>query len=182
MVIDNLSPFTPDILACLDKLGSRYTYKKYWESTQNDIEKCSRVILSGRRRNVQAINSANSRIIKYCHDNDLPLLGICYGAEIIALTLGGSIRRMASHIQSQIDVVNTVPNALVSRRGTISVYESHGFCIARLPQDFVHLADSKYCRFEVFAHRTKKIFGTQFHPEKSGLDGLSILENFVKIQ
>jgi GMP synthase (glutamine-hydrolysing) len=177
-----LSPFSPDILSCLDKLGSKYTYKKYSEATQNDLEKCDRVILSGRRRNDQAINAANSRIVKYCHDRDVPLLGICYGAEIIALTLGGSISRMSSHIHAQIDVVSTLPNALVPRKGTISVYESHGYCIARLPEGFVQLADSKYCRFEIFAHRTKKIYGTQFHPEKSGPDGLALLENFVKMQ
>ncbi|AIC14794.1 type 1 glutamine amidotransferase [Nitrososphaera viennensis] len=180
LVVDNLSPFTPDILACLDKLGAAHTYRKYSEVTQDDLEKCKRVILSGRRRNDQAVNAANSRIVRHCHDNDVPLLGICYGAEIIALTLGGSIRRMPSHVHEQIEIA-TLPSPLVPSKDKISVYESHGFCIARLPEGFVRLAGSKYCEHEIFAHRTKKIYGTQFHPEKSGPDGLDLLEEFAKI-
>jgi GMP synthase (glutamine-hydrolysing) len=183
LVVDNLSPFTPDILACLDRLGARHTYRKYSEVTRDDLEKCERVILSGRRRNDQAINAANSRIVRHCHDNDVPLLGICYGAEIIALTLGGSIRRMPSHVHGQIEVfATTSPSPLISEKETISVYESHGFCVARLPEGFVRLARSMYCEHEIFAHGTKKIYGTQFHPEKSGPDGLDLLEKFAKLQ
>ncbi|AIF84025.1 GMP synthase family protein [Candidatus Nitrososphaera evergladensis SR1] len=184
LVVDNLSPFTPDILACLDKLGTTYVYRKYSEVTQDDLTtKCKRVILSGRRRNDQAINAANSQIVRHCHDNDVPLLGICYGAEIIALTLGGSIRRMPSHLHGQIEITATSPNPLVpaEKDSRISVYESHGFCIARLPEGFVRLAGSKYCEYEIFAHKTKKIYGTQFHPEKSGPDGLDLLEKFTRI-
>lgn len=180
LVVDNLSPFTPDILACLDRLGAERVYRKYSEVTRDDLEKCDRVILSGRRKNDQAVNAANSRIVRYCHDRDVPLLGICYGAEIIALTLGGSIRRMSSHLHGQIDVV-TSPSPLVPEKNTISVYESHGFCIARLPEGFVRLAGSKYCDHEIFAHGTKKIYGTQFHPEKSGPDGLDLLEKFARM-
>lgn len=182
LVVDNLSPFTPDILACLDTLGATYIRRKYSEVTQGDLEKCTRVILSGRRRNDQTINAANSKIVRHCHDSDVPLLGICYGAEIIALTLGGSIRRMPSHLHGQIDIVGVSPSPLVPpEKSTISVYESHGFCIARLPEGFVRLAGSKYCDHEIFAHGRKKIYGTQFHPEKSGPDGLNLLARFVKM-
>ncbi|HVX03424.1 MAG TPA: gamma-glutamyl-gamma-aminobutyrate hydrolase family protein [Nitrososphaera sp.] len=181
LVVDNLSPFTQDILACLDRLGTVRIYKKYSEVTRHDLEKCKRIILSGRRRNDQAINAANSQIVKHCHNNDVPLLGICYGAEIIALTFGGSIRRMPSHLHGQIDITQIAPCPLVPEKNVISVYESHGFCIARLPEGFVRLAGSGYCDHEIFAHRKKKIYGTQFHPEKSGPDGLDLLERFSKI-
>lgn len=181
LVVDNLSPFTPDILACLDRLGMAHAYRKYSEVTQQDLEKCKRVILSGRRRNDQAINAANSQIVRHCHDNDVPLLGICYGAEIIALTLGGSIRRMPSHVHGQIEIAQISPSPLVPEKNAMSVYESHGFCIARLPEGFVRLAGSRYCEHEIFAHAKKKIYGTQFHPEKSGPDGLDLLERFSRI-
>src|ERR671938_1764965 len=91
LVVDNLSPFTPDILDCLQELSIRYTYRKFSEVFDNDIEGCDKVILSGRRKNSRQINAANSAIIKQCLQGGKPLLGICYGAEIIALTLGGSI-------------------------------------------------------------------------------------------
>lgn len=179
LVVDNLSPFTPDILKCLDSLNAKYIYKKYFEVSDVDLQNCRRVILSGRRRNDKETNAANSRIIRHCHDSDVPLLGICYGAEIIALALGGSIRRMPSHVQGQIDV-STRDSALTPGKDKISVYESHGFCVARLPEGFAPVASSNYCQHEIFAHRTKRIYGTQFHPEKSGPDGLDLLGRFVK--
>ena len=50
-------------------------------------------ILSGRRKNEKMINKINSKIINHCVKNNVKLLGICYGAEILALTLGGTIRK-----------------------------------------------------------------------------------------
>src|SRR5262245_33023499 len=104
LVVDNLSPFTPDILACLGKLGVQHVYKKFSEVSGSDLAACGKVILSGRRKNSREINAANSRIVKQCHDGGKPLLGICYGAEIIALTLGGSIRKMPAHVQGTTEV------------------------------------------------------------------------------
>lgn len=182
LVIDNLSPFTPDILTRLGSLGVRYAHRKYSEVTEADLDSCDRVILSGRRRNDPAINAANSKAVRRCRDREIPLLGICYGAEIIALTLGGSIRRMPRPLQGQISITDVVkPNPLTDGKDAISVYESHGFCVARLPPDFQRLAGSQYCDYEIFAHKEKKIFGTQFHPEKSGKDGLDLIARFSRL-
>lgn len=179
LVVDNLSPFTPDILECLGKLGVPYVYKKFSDVSDFDLSTCDRVILSGRRRNSKEINAANSKIIRQYHDKGKPLLGICYGAEIIALTLGGSIRRMPAHVQGTTAVSVSGENPLTGGKKSISVYESHGYCVARLPASFMSLASSQYCEHEIFANG--RIYGTQFHPEKSGGDGLALLQNFAKI-
>lgn len=179
LVVDNLSPFTPDILDCLSKLQVPYIYKKFSEVSNSDMAACDRIILSGRRRNSKEINAANSKIVRQCHEDGKPLLGICYGAEIIALTLGGSIRRMLTHIQGTTAVSVSDENPLTGNRKIVSVYESHGYCVAKLPASFKSLASSKYCQHEIFANG--RIFGTQFHPEKSGLDGLVLLQNFAKL-
>ena len=179
LVVDNLSPFTPDILDCLGRLGVPYVYKKFSEVSDTDLAACDRVILSGRRRNSKEINAANSKIIRRCHDGDEPLLGICYGAEIIALTLGGSIRRMPAHMQGTTTVSVSGQNLLTGGKKSISVYESHDYCVARLPASFRSLARSQYCEHEIFANG--RIYGTQFHPEKSGSDGLALLQNFVEL-
>lgn len=179
LVVDNLSPFTPDILACLSKLGVQHVYKKFSDVTGSDLAACDKVILSGRRRNSKEINAANSKIVRQCRDDGRPLLGICYGAEIIALTLGGSIRRMPAHVQGPTAISVSAQNPLTGGKSSISAYESHGFCVARLPAGFQSLASSQHCPHEIFS--SGRIFGTQFHPEKSGSDGLAVLENFVKL-
>jgi len=179
LVVDNLSPFTSDILACLDKIGVPRVYRKFSEVSESDLGACDRVILSGRRRNSKEINAANSEIIRHCYTNGKALLGICYGAEIIALTLGGSIRKMPAHVQGTIPVAISESNLLTMDKKSISVYESHGYCIAKLPSNFQTLASSQYCKYEIFSDAEKMIYGTQFHPEKSGSDGMALLQNFA---
>ncbi len=177
LVVDNLSPFTPDILDCLGLLGIAHVYRKFSEVSESDLVQCDKVILSGRRKNSKEINAANSKIVRHCNDDGKPLLGICYGAEIIALTLGGSIRKMPAHVQGTTTVSVLGQNPLTGSKKSISVYESHGYCVAKLPANFKSLASSEYCEYEIFV--SGKIFGTQFHPEKSGSDGLTLLQNFA---
>jgi GMP synthase (glutamine-hydrolysing) len=180
LVVDNLSPFTVDILTCLGQLDNPHFHKRFSEVSDEDLARCDKVILSGRRKHSKEINSANSRIIRYCHYCDKPLLGICYGAEIIALTLGGSIRKMPVHVQGMTEVSLSSANPLTEGKKSILVYESHRYCIAKLPSNFKSLARSSYCEHEVFAS-DGKMYGTQFHPEKSGAHGLALLNNFLKI-
>jgi GMP synthase (glutamine-hydrolysing) len=182
-VVDNLSPFTHDILDCMIELDEKYIYKKYSE-VGNIYENSilyNKVILSGRRKNSNEINVVNSKIIRYCFQTDRPILGICYGAEIMALTLGGSIYRMADHFQGTITVNILRPNSLIPDKTSVNVYENHRYSVAKLPKDFVSLGSSNICKYEVFSHIKKRIFGTQFHPEKSERDGFALLSKFVQL-
>jgi GMP synthase (glutamine-hydrolysing) len=180
LVVDNLSPFTADILTCLGRLDKPYFHKRFSQVSNEDLSQCDKVILSGRRKYSTEINAVNSRIIKYCHYRNKPLLGICYGAEIIALTLGGSIRKMPAHVQGTIEVSLSSANPLTEGKKSILVYESHRYCVAKLPSNLKSLANSRYCEHEVFSNDSK-MYGTQFHPEKSGDDGLALLKNFLMI-
>jgi GMP synthase (glutamine-hydrolysing) len=180
LVVDNLSPFTADILICLDQLDKQYFHKRFSEVSNEDVVRSDKVILSGRRKHNKEINVVNSRIIRYCQYRDKPLLGICYGAEIIAFTLGGSIRKMPAHVQGMTEVSLSSANPLTEEKKSILVYESHRYCIAKLPSNFKSLASSSYCEHEIFSSDSK-MYGTQFHPEKSGTHGLALLGNFLKI-
>ncbi|MFL6525794.1 MAG: glutamine amidotransferase-related protein [Nitrososphaera sp.] len=181
LVVDNFSPFTEEILNSLRRLEKLHIRRKFFEVTGKDLAQCDKVILSGRRKYSREINMVNSGIIKSCRLQQKPILGICYGAEILALTLGGSISKMPSHIQGMTEVSITSANPLTEGKSSLLVYESHRYCIAKLPLHFKSLASSRLCKHEVFSGENKLEYGTQFHPEKSGDDGLDLLKNFVKI-
>ncbi len=124
------------------------------------------------------MNAINSGLVKHSLDADKPLLGICYGAEILALTLGGTIKKMTSsrHGLYQVQVMES--NPLTS--GQIDAFESHSYMISKLGSPFIQIASSNDCKFEIFRYGTTNIFGTQFHPEMSA-DGRSLLKKFSSI-
>ncbi|MDQ5868365.1 MAG: gamma-glutamyl-gamma-aminobutyrate hydrolase family protein [Thermoproteota archaeon] len=178
LVLDNNSPFTSDILHCLDKLDQKYECRKCLE-VPNPLS-YDRIILSGRKKNDKRINATNSSIIRLCHSYDKPLLGICYGAEIIALTFGGSIRRVKQVMEmTKINIHRE--NDLMTKKGIWEAYESHSYNIARLPKEFVSVASSQFSPYEIFCHTKKKIYGTQFHPERSSELGFEIFRNFLNL-
>jgi len=177
LVVDNGSPYTKDITLCLENIGQNYVLKKYDEGFV--ISNHEKVILSGRQKNKKQINAMNSKIIRFCFNNETPLLGICYGAEIIALTFGGSIHK-TDHIQG-LNRINIEKPTKLLKEPYCNVYESHSYNISHLPENFVCVASSSSSKHEIFCHNSKSIFGTQFHPEKSGRCGLELIRNFVNL-
>ena len=125
------------------------------------------------------MNSFNAKIIKHAVENNKPLLGICYGAEILALTLGGTIRKMQVSRQGihNVDVIKDNPLCT----GKINAFESHSYMVAKLDPHFNQIAKSSSCEFEIFQLNNHNIFGTQFHPEMSE-DGRALLGRFISIQ
>jgi GMP synthase (glutamine-hydrolysing) len=125
------------------------------------------------------MNAMNSKLVKHSLDEQKPLLGICYGAEILALTLGGTIKKMISSRHGLYEIEITKNNPLCS--GKIKGFESHSYMVSKLTSSFTQIATSNDCKFEIFQYDDKNIFGTQFHPEMS-IDGKALLERFTSIK
>lgn len=175
LVVDNGSVFTKNIENFLSKKID-CAVAPFEKIKSEDIDNFGSYILSGRQQNNQQMNALNSKIINHAISEKKPLLGICYGAEILALTTGGTIRKMNSAQKGESTVTVTEKNPLCS--GTINVYQSHNFEISQLGKSLVQLAYSASCKYEMVQYKTTKIFGTQFHPEMTQ-DGLSLIERFV---
>lgn len=178
LVVDNMSSYWSDLIRCIDSIGARHEVRRY-DRLDCDIRDYDGIILSGRANNIKPMNVANMRLVRLAYENSKPLLGICYGAEIMALAFGGSIRRLGDRIAGEQTVNVRATNPLTDKK-TLRVLESHGYSIARLPEAFSVIADSGNCEFEMIAHEKQRLFGTQFHPEASR-DGLEIIANFAKL-
>jgi len=164
-----------DYIIFPDNMGA---YLSIDEVNLSDIQQFNSFILSGRRKNDRKINAVNSKIIKHAVSEEKSLLGICYGAEILAITLGGTIKKSDEHVGGQETVVIEKENEIC--RGEIDVTESHNYEISQLGSQLHSLASSKSCKYEIVKHNNLNIFGTQFHPEMSD-DGQSIIQTFLSI-
>ncbi len=177
-MIDNGSVYTKSLLDFVFNKKIIFNTLPFDKVVLSDLHKYSSIILSGRTKNVSLMNAVNSKIIRHAVLERKPLLGICYGAEILALTLGGTIKKtdkLYNGIQ-EIEVIK--PNPICKNK--IKVFESHSYMVSKLDSCFEHIAKSDYCKFEVFQYVNHKIFGTQFHPEMSD-DGKILLEKFIAI-
>lgn len=178
LVLDNGSVYTKNLIDFLN--NKKISFEKQIPELLDlkSLDDYNSFILSGRRKNEKKINEINSKIINHAIQNNKKLLGICYGAEILALTLGGTIRRLTLPQKGTEKINIQRENPLFN--GTLQVFESHGFEISKLPNILVVIGESKNCKFEIIRYDKKPIFGTQFHPEMSS-DGQNIIEKFCSL-
>ena len=178
LIVDNGSVFITGISNAISKNRTEYTIIPSQTITKPDLSRFDSLVLSGRRRNDQKMNAINSEIINHALSENKSLLGICYGAEILALTLGGTIRKLDDTIKG-LHSVNVIKQNLLLDKD-IEVYQSHSYEIAKLGSQLESFASSNNCQHEIIKHQRLPIFGTQFHPEMSK-DGKLLIESFLKI-
>ena len=175
--MDNGSVYTKSLIEFLDKKKIQFERKSSQTFELGTLENYDSIILSGRRKNEKRINEINSKVINFSIKTDTKLLGICYGAEILALTLGGTIRKTSP--QKGDETVEILKENSIFNK-SLNVFESHSFEISKLPKSLIALGESKNCRYEIIQYENKHIYGTQFHPEMS-LNGHNFLENFCSL-
>ena len=176
LLVDNGSVFTKDIANTLSNSDVKFEQKTFDEINSEEIGKFDSYILSGRRQNDSKMNAKNSKIILHAVNEKKKLLGICYGAEILVLALGGTIRK-SSVIRGEQEIVST-ENSLCT--GKKSVFESHSYEISKLGNSLECIAESSNCKNEIVKHNELPIYGTQFHPEMTK-DGQTMIEKFLKL-
>lgn len=114
-------------------------------------------------------------------DLNVPILGICYGMQLLAHNLGGRVEK-SDHREygSATLYVDRAESLFANLESTLSVWMSHGDQITQLPPGFTKLAHSDTCPFAAMANPARKIFALQFHPEVVHTPrGIDILRHFV---
>ncbi|MCD8141256.1 MAG: glutamine-hydrolyzing GMP synthase [Planctomycetaceae bacterium] len=114
-------------------------------------------------------------------DLGVPVLGICYGAQLMAVTLGGEVGpsgvreygRATATVIAKTDLTTGLPK-------TFDVWMSHGDRVVELPPDCIDILATEDCPHGGFYIPDKKFYGLQFHPEVHHTPlGGEILENFL---
>ncbi|TDR88176.1 glutamine-hydrolyzing GMP synthase [Enterovirga rhinocerotis] len=140
------------------------------------------VIFSGGPASVPAEGSP--RAPQAVFESGVPILGICYGQQVLAHQLGGTVEGGHAAEFGRADIEIREPSALFEGiwkvGGRYPVWMSHGDRVTRLPEGFTVKAVSENAPFAIATDEARRYFTTMFHPEVVHTpDGASLLQNFV---
>ena len=137
------------------------------------------IILSGGPKSVhvEGAPSADPGI----YDSGVPILGICYGAQLVAQQLGGEVARTGKGEYGRTAMRVTAPSPLLaSMAAEQDVWMSHFDGISRAPEGFTVTASSAEAPVAALEDRQRAIFGVQFHPEVAHTPkGQDVLKAFL---
>ena len=146
-----------------------------------DLAGSKGIILSGGPYSVY--DTARPKFNSKIFELGIPVLGLCYGHQLIAQELGGKVKpgKTREFGKAKLKVLNQ-ENLFLGLKNKETVWMSHGDSVVELPVGFEVIASTSDCSTAAVFHPQKKLFGLQFHPEVTHTPkGLKILENFIKI-
>ena len=138
------------------------------------------VILSGSPFSVRNAQAPNPDLSAF--KGKLPLLGVCYGAQLMAHTFGGEVqasehREYGRANLSFVDATNPLFHSISNHS---QVWMSHADTITRIPDNFNIISSTKDVKFAGYQIQGESTFGIQFHPEVyHSTEGSTLLKNFV---
>lgn len=192
MSVKNLTDF--DKIIVLD-FGSQYNqlitrrlrdFGIYSELLPNDlsIEKIKEmnpkgIIFSGGPNSVY--DEGSLKVDPAIFELGIPILGICYGMQLMAHDLGGKVEKADHSEYGRADINVADATKLFDKLpAKQTVWMSHGDLVTRVPDGFETLASSPNCPISAMANVAKKFYGIQFHAEVRNSEyGLDILKNFA---
>ncbi|MCS6834774.1 MAG: glutamine-hydrolyzing GMP synthase [Anaerolineae bacterium] len=148
-----------------------------WERIQQHAPRG--IILSGGPSSVY--EEGAPRLPRAVLESGLPVLGICYGLQLLAQAFGGQVSAAARREYGSAMLRQHGPSLLFDDLpASLEVWMSHGDHLESLPAGFIPLAESDNSPYAAIGHAERPLFGVQFHPEvRHTPQGSAILANFA---
>ena len=135
------------------------------------------LVLSG---GPQSVNDQKIALNSKVFELNLPVLGLCYGHQLMAKHFGGQVQKGTTSEYGKAVAQIGQSVLFAGLEGGEVVWMSHADSVRELPEGFKTIASSEDCPISAMACEEKKLFGLQFHPEVTHTQkGLRILENFA---
>ncbi len=149
------------------------------EEPIENLQNCRGIILSGGPYGVY--EEASPKVDGKLFELGKPVLGLCYGHQLMSQALGGKVER------GRVKEFGTAELEIVKRKGLFEglkrkeiVWMSHGDTVKGLPKGFEVIGKTEDCGNAAIADLSRNFFGLQFHPEVTHTPGgMKILENFI---
>ncbi|MGC7590650.1 glutamine-hydrolyzing GMP synthase [Bisgaard Taxon 46] len=187
LILDFGSQYTQLIARRVREIGV-YCELWAWDVSEADIREFNPtgIILSGGPESTTEENSP--RAPEYVFNAGVPVLGICYGMQTMAMQLGG-LTETSAHREFGYASVNfkatdalfaKLNDDLTSAAPKLDVWMSHGDKVTRLPENFQVTGVTPTCPIAAMSDESRRFYGVQFHPEVTHTkSGLELLTNFV---
>ncbi|KYK90288.1 GMP synthase, partial [Aggregatibacter actinomycetemcomitans serotype d str. SA508] len=183
LILDFGSQYTQLIARRVREIGV-YCELWAWDVTEQQIRDFNPtgIILSGGPESTTEENSP--RAPEYVFHAGVPVLGICYGMQTMAMQLGGLTETSDHREFGYASVLIENPTALFAHLNDgdskLDVWMSHGDKVTRLPKDFQITGTTPTCPIAAMSDENRRFYGVQFHPEVTHTKkGLELLTNFV---
>ena len=181
VVLDFGSQYTQIIARKLRESGVYSEIVPYSESIEDIMARTPKgIILSGGPASVYAVDAYHPDATIF--ELGLPILGICYGMQLISQHFGGSVIPAINHEYGKARLKFEVENPIFkdTTDGQI-VWMSHGDKVENIPSGFQKIATSENSPFAAIANTDRGIYAFQFHPEVyHSAEGSKLLKNFAK--
>jgi len=137
------------------------------------------IIFTGGPASVYAKNAPVCE--KEIFEIDVPVLGICYGSQLMSYLLGGKVEKASKREYGKTEVhVDGTSELFRDIDSTTVCWMSHTDCVQSLPEGFRVIAHTESCPVAAIEHPEKKLYGVQFHPEVVHTQkGKEMLRNFL---
>jgi len=145
------------------------------------LKEAKGIILSGGPSSVYEENAPSFN--KEIFSLGIPVMGICYGHQLTAHTLGGVVKKGSVQEYGLTELkINKKSKLLLGLNEMEQVWMSHADTVEKLPKGFVNIASTQDCENALVEDSKRNIFGMQFHPEVvHTINGMKILDNFLDI-
>lgn len=141
------------------------------------------VILSGGPSSVydEGAPTLSKNLLDSLIAQEIPILGICYGHQLLAYLLGGKVEPSTSREYGKVKLrVSERSDLLKGLDKEETVWMSHGDQVVSLPPGFERIASTEICPNAAYRSKKNAIYSVQFHPEvRHTINGMRILRNFV---
>ena len=182
IIIDYGSQFTQLIARRVRELGvysEIISFSKNKKLKKNKLLKG--VVLSGGP--LTATNKKTLKLNSEILNLKIPILGICYGHQILSKKLGGKIKASKKREFGRTEIKSFTKSPITKKFFTAkknSVWMSHQDVVSVIPKGFKKIASSANSKFAIIANENKKYYGIQFHPEVSHTtNGKILIKNFL---
>jgi len=181
LIVDNGTKYRSSLerLFC----GAEYKVISYQEVTLDEAEKYDFIVLSG-GHDFPVVGNENRLVgeIELAKRCTKPVLGICFGFEIMAYAYGAELKRIEAKTVGRIKLEIMQSDPLFDGLPNLEVFENHRWVVSVVGDELIALAKSND-GVEVIKHKTKNIYGVQFHPEMliEKTCGDDMVRNFIKM-